>query len=32
MFVYDARRSVKKKRSIAPPIAQFVNTAYDLKP
>ncbi len=31
MFVYDARRSVKKK-SRTPPIAQFVNAAYDIKP
>jgi hypothetical protein len=30
MFVYDARRSVKKKRSRAPPLAQFVNVAHDI--
>jgi hypothetical protein len=30
MFVYDARRSVKKKRSRAPPLAQFVNVTHDI--
>jgi hypothetical protein len=30
MFVCDARCSVKKSR--APPVAQFVNAAHDIKP
>jgi hypothetical protein len=32
MFVCDARSSMKKKKSRALPIAEFVNATHDTKP